>query len=112
MAGTKKKPPAPSAPAHLAKAIERLRDEEVKRLVATAAPQPEPLLAGFLTQPQLLRELNQLFPINKRTFQRWEQQRSGPPRVTLGGGRTILYSRASVLAWVQANEHKLRSRGR
>jgi hypothetical protein len=89
MAG-KKKPPAPSP---------------------APEPQPEPLLAGFLTQPQLIRELNKSFPIDKRTFQRWEQRRTGPPRVTLGGGRTILYSRDSVLAWIKANESKV-SRGR
>jgi predicted DNA-binding transcriptional regulator AlpA len=91
MAGTKRKnPPAPTAPAP-----------------EPAAPQEKPLLAGFLTQPQLIRELD----ITKRTFQRWEQQRCGPPRVTLGGGRTVLYARDSVLAWIRANESKvLRSR--
>jgi hypothetical protein len=80
-------------------------------LAPPASPEVPPLLAGFLTQPQLLAELNKVFKVDKRTFQRWEAQKCGPPKVMLGGGRKILYARDSVLAWLRTNERKvLRSR--
>jgi hypothetical protein len=108
MAATKRKnPPAPTAPAP-----EPAAPEPVAAAPASA-PEREPLLAGFMTQPELLDELNKVIKVDKRTFQRWEQMRVGPPRVTLGRGRTILYARDSVLAWLRANESRFqRSRSR
>lgn len=73
-----------------------------------AAPAPEvtpALLADFYTQPQLAAELG----VTKRTLQRWEELREGPPMIQVGR-RTRLYNRESVRLWLMAREPKPKSR--
>ena len=61
--------------------------------------QPEALLgADFLTAEQLAQALG----FSERTLARLHVRRQGPPRVVLG--RTILYKRSSVLAWLAEQE--------
>jgi hypothetical protein len=59
---------------------------------------PEPLLSEFLTTVELAAELGR----NKRTLDRWEVLGIGPPRTHIG--RKILYRRASVQKWLEAQE--------
>jgi len=59
----------------------------------------DPILAEYLTVDQLAVELNR----NKRTLDRWEKLRIGPPRTHLG--RTVLYHRNSVREWLAKQEH-------
>ena len=63
------------------------------------------VLDGFLTEAQLAKQLRR----TQRTLQRWHVSRIGPPRIELG--RLILYSAASVRAWIQSQERSVR-RGR
>jgi hypothetical protein len=65
-----------------------------------ASPIPSSLLEDFYTQPALAGELG----VNKRTLQRWEAKRLGPPHIQIG--RMRLYNKASVRAWILANETK------
>jgi hypothetical protein len=58
-----------------------------------------PLLQDdYLERTQLARELHK----STRTLDRWHTLRIGPPRVVIG--RTILYRRQSVLAWLASRE--------
>jgi DNA-binding transcriptional MerR regulator len=55
----------------------------------------------FFTESELAAELGK----NIRTLRRWHALRIGPP-VTRAGGKTILYSKQSVLAWLQSKEQR------
>ena len=45
---------------------------------------------------------------SRRTLYRRYLERSGPPRITIG--RKVMYKRASLLAWLDANErHQVRA---
>ena len=63
-------------------------------------------LSDFFTKDQLGKVLNK----DPRTLDRWHAMRQGPPRIKLG--RTILYRRSSVMAWLGAQEERPRRRGR
>jgi hypothetical protein len=66
---------------------------------------PEPtVLDGYLTKTRLANELE----TSPRTLDRWETLRIGPPRIVIG--RTILYRRESVRAWLQSREQRGRTR--
>jgi hypothetical protein len=60
---------------------------------------PRPILEDFLTRDELASELRR----SPRTLDRWEALGIGPPRTLVG--RTILYRRASVQRWLDAQEH-------
>ncbi|WP_216598417.1 helix-turn-helix domain-containing protein [Phaeobacter sp. 11ANDIMAR09] len=47
-------------------------------------------------------QVAELLNVSKRTLSRWHAHRVGPSRVKVG--RTILYRRAAVDAWLVANE--------
>jgi hypothetical protein len=57
-------------------------------------------LIGLLKPEQLAEQLN----VTKRTLQRWEVERIGPPRVVIG--RQIFYRIASVDAWLISREQR------
>ena len=59
----------------------------------------EPILAEFLTRDQLASELRR----SPRTLDRWEVLGMGPPRTLVG--RQVLYRRASVQRWLDAQEY-------
>jgi helix-turn-helix protein len=56
------------------------------------------ILAGYLTEPELAAQLKK----SRRALQDWRQRRVGPPWTQLGN--TILYSEASVRAWLKTLE--------
>ncbi len=56
------------------------------------------ILDEYLTRQELARELR----VASRTIIRYQNQPNGLPYTKMGG--RILYRRASVLAWLQANE--------
>jgi hypothetical protein len=58
------------------------------------------VLDGYLTKPQLAQQLRQ----SPRTLDRWETLRIGPPRILIG--RTVLFRREAVLAWLEAREQR------
>lgn len=58
------------------------------------------LLAGYLDQAALAN----LLGVTRRTLQRWEQRREGPPRLKVGA--TTLYKIESVRAWLDGLETK------
>jgi hypothetical protein len=59
----------------------------------------------YLTPQSLAKNLD----VSVRTLDRWHVQRIGPPRTTIG--RTVLYRRESVTAWLRAREkHEPRAR--
>ena len=60
----------------------------------------EPILSEFLTTEELAAELRR----NKRTLDRWDVLRIGPPRTHIG--RKVFYRRASVQKWLAAQEHQ------
>ncbi len=62
------------------------------------------VLDGYMTKSQFA----QMFGKTARTIDRWALMGDGPPRVQIG--RTILYSKASVEAWLKGRE-KRRKRG-
>lgn len=47
-------------------------------------------------------QVAELLSVSKRTLSRWHALRVGPSRVKVG--RTVLYRRAAVDAWLVANE--------
>ena len=63
-----------------------------------AAVEPGGLLAEYMEPEALASDLG----VTVRTLERWHRRGWGPPRVTIG--RRVLYRRAAVAAWVQANE--------
>ncbi len=72
-------------------------------------PEPQNLLAGWISREHLARELG----LTPDTLARWEARRLGPPCTRIG--RKTLYRRASVQDWIRAQEqvHPARkSRGR
>ena len=76
-------------------------------LVAPNRSEAAPSLLGgeFIAPDDLAQELN----VSPRTLHRWHTLRMGPPRVCIG--RTILYRRAAVRAWLEGQEEtKPRSR--
>jgi excisionase family DNA binding protein len=56
------------------------------------------VLSEYLTPEELAGELG----ICKRTLDRWQASRSGPPRVTVG--RRPLYRREAVKEWLRKRE--------
>ena len=60
-----------------------------------------PILEEFLTTVELAAELRR----NKRTLDRWDALDMGPPRTRVG--RTVLYRRASVQKWLDAQERRV-----
>ncbi|HVR21828.1 MAG TPA: helix-turn-helix domain-containing protein [Candidatus Polarisedimenticolia bacterium] len=60
---------------------------------------------GLLTPDQLASQLG----VTVRTLQRWEVERTGPPRTVIG--KQVFYRTVSVLAWVESCEQR-RSRTR
>jgi len=73
------------------------------KLNTDAAPidAPAPILAGYMSEQQLAGELS----VAVRTLERWRAMRIGPPVTRLG--RTLFYSRASFLAWLETREERL-----
>jgi predicted DNA-binding transcriptional regulator AlpA len=55
---------------------------------------------GLLTPAQLASQLG----VTTRTLQRWEVERTGPPRVVIG--KQVFYRTVSVLAWVESCEQR------
>jgi hypothetical protein len=66
---------------------------------------PDPILAGFATQPELAVELG----VTPRTVQRWESMGDAPPSVKLGLHR--YYNRERAKVWLAARESKSKKRG-
>jgi len=60
----------------------------------------EPLLSHYFTQKEAATELK----VARRTLERWQRLREGPPITRLG--RRILYRRSSLMAWLSAREGK------
>jgi hypothetical protein len=58
----------------------------------------ERLLADFLTPEELAAELK----VCKRTLDRWERLRDGPPITRLG--RRNFYNKKSLQAWISSRE--------
>jgi excisionase family DNA binding protein len=56
--------------------------------------------AQFLTPDDLARELG----ASPRTLARWHSRRIGPPRTVIG--RTILYRKEAVEAWLRGREER------
>jgi hypothetical protein len=54
----------------------------------------------YLTPQSLAKNLD----VSVRTLDRWHVQRIGPPRTTIG--RTVLYRRESVAAWLRSREKR------
>ncbi|EJW11722.1 hypothetical protein A33M_2919 [Rhodovulum sp. PH10] len=65
-----------------------------------------PLLEGYLTRPELARELG----VHTKTVERYESQPNGLPSVTIGGRK--YYRRTAVLAWIESRERKPNQRRR
>ena len=63
----------------------------------------KPLLSDYLTPAQAAGELN----ICTKTLERWAVDGKGPPRTKLG--RRIMYRRATVAAWIAAQEQRPRT---
>lgn len=59
-----------------------------------------------------LRDLANMLGVSKRTVQRWEAYREGPPKIKIG--RQIFFRVASVEAWLISRENQSfrRLRGR
>lgn len=57
-----------------------------------------PILHAYMTVRELAAELR----VHPRSIYRWASERTGPPRVQVGG-RT-LYRRAAVIEWLRARE--------
>jgi hypothetical protein len=65
------------------------------------------VLEGFISQDELSAQLDK----TRRTLQRWERLREGPPVVYIG--RDPYYSIESVRAWIKSRERQsVRARGR
>ena len=80
---------------------------ETAELATNNTEQAAPLLGTeYLTPDGLARELH----VSDRTLARWHVERVGPPRVVIG--RTILYRRESVLAWLASREDAPRKANR
>lgn len=64
------------------------------------APQDQPLnlLADWISREQLAAELG----LTRDTLARWEARQLGPPCTRIG--RKVFYRRASVEAWISAQE--------
>jgi predicted DNA-binding transcriptional regulator AlpA len=62
------------------------------------------IIIEYLEPEQLAHQLG----VTRRTLYRWHLLRVGPPRTVIG--RTILYRRASVAAWLAAREERLAAR--
>ena len=64
------------------------------------APQDQPLnlLADWISREQLAGELG----LTRDTLARWEARQLGPPCTRIG--RKVYYRRASVEAWINAQE--------
>ena len=58
------------------------------------------ILAEYITPEELAGELG----VCKRTLDRWQASRSGPPRVTVG--RRPLYRREAVTQWLRKREEE------
>ncbi|MFC3118935.1 helix-turn-helix transcriptional regulator [Jhaorihella thermophila] len=58
------------------------------------------LLDGWFSREELARELG----VSVDTLARWETRRIGPPNVRVG--RRVIYRRAAVLAWLEAQERR------
>ena len=56
------------------------------------------LLAGYLSEKELARELR----LSTRTIFRWRNLRQGPPYTMVG--RTPMYRLDSAIAWLRARE--------
>jgi hypothetical protein len=56
------------------------------------------LLLGYLTEPELARELKR----SRRTVIRWRVERRGPPVTYVG--RTPMYRLDSAIAWLKSRE--------
>ena len=63
----------------------------------------ENILADFLTQGEAAAQLR----VSKRTLERWERLREGPPITRLG--RRIFYKRQSLRAWIHSRERAIAS---
>jgi predicted DNA-binding transcriptional regulator AlpA len=49
-----------------------------------------------------LKEFCEMFGVTERTAWRWQNRRTGPPRVMIG--RKIYYRKSSVEAWILQRE--------
>jgi hypothetical protein len=58
------------------------------------------LLENYLTEAETANELDK----GVRTLQIWRAQRTGPAWTKVG--KTILYSRDAILAWLKAQEQQ------
>jgi Helix-turn-helix domain len=58
------------------------------------------LLENYLTETETANELDK----GVRTLQIWRAQRTGPAWTKVG--KTILYSRDAILAWLKAQEQQ------
>ena len=54
------------------------------------------LLAGYLSESEVAKELQ----LTTRTLRAWRQQRRGPAHLQVG--RSVLYPREGILAWLAA----------
>jgi predicted DNA-binding transcriptional regulator AlpA len=58
----------------------------------------EQLLDGYIEPRELAKQIK----TSKRTLDRWDKKRIGPPRIVIG--RKIYYRREAVLAWLNSRE--------
>jgi len=65
----------------------------------------EKILDGYLSLDQLAAQLGR----SRRTIQRWQSLRIGPPVTKIGN--QAFFSIASVKAWLERNEKKHRRAG-
>lgn len=67
---------------------------------------PSPVLAAFLSLPELALELG----VTRKTLDRWAVEGKGPAITKIG--RRVLYRRSAVDAWLKACERDPRQRHR
>jgi hypothetical protein len=60
--------------------------------------QASSILSQYWTKPETARELD----VCEKTLDRWHLDKMGPPRTKLG--RTVLYKKSSVAAWLAKQE--------
>jgi hypothetical protein len=77
---------------------------ETNTETATETPVATTLLADYLDQPALARELK----IATKTLDRWGKEGRGPAVTKIG--RRVLYSRKAVIEWLAACEKDLHRR--
>lgn len=76
-------------------------DGTPSRSTPEASSDTAAVLDGYMRRDELATALG----ISPRTIDRWHAHRQGPPRIQIG--RTILYERHAVRAWLRSRERNI-----